>query len=160
MAVEPSVCFHSADAAIDLVMAHAIASAGLHLLRAANHPTRHGGTTESRSLGCGSAPAAHSQCIACGGTSGTSSGVRNHGRPFCNAVVGHGEGSSLFLEELEFDVIIVGAGVVGLTVANRILEDSTFSVAVVDAKRPCAGATGAGEFFVISHNFDCWFLSN
>lgn len=55
------------------------------------------------------------------------------------------QAESLFLEELEFDVIIVGAGVIGLTVANQILTQTTFSVAVVDAKQPCAGATGAGE---------------
>jgi glycine/D-amino acid oxidase-like deaminating enzyme len=73
------------------------------------------------------------------------------------------EEGSLFLEDLEFDVVVVGAGVIGLTVANRILDETPFSVAVVDAKRPCAGATGAGEVFLweisrslrlISRSFD------
>lgn len=52
------------------------------------------------------------------------------------------------LQEMEFDVVVVGAGIIGLTVANRILEETRFSVVVVDAKRPCAGATGAGQGYV------------
>lgn len=43
-----------------------------------------------------------------------------------------------------FDVVIVGAGIIGLTIAHQFLLGSNLSVAVVDAAVPCAGATGAG----------------
>lgn len=43
-----------------------------------------------------------------------------------------------------FDVVIIGAGVIGLTIARQFLLGSNLSVAVVDAAIPCAGATGAG----------------
>jgi glycine/D-amino acid oxidase-like deaminating enzyme len=43
------------------------------------------------------------------------------------------------------DVVIVGAGIIGLAIANQILAQTKFSVVVVDAAQPCAGATGAGE---------------
>jgi glycine/D-amino acid oxidase-like deaminating enzyme len=45
---------------------------------------------------------------------------------------------------LEYDVIIVGAGVIGLSIAHKILSETSLSVALVDAARPCSGATGAG----------------
>lgn len=43
------------------------------------------------------------------------------------------------------DVIVVGAGIVGLSTAATLLkQDPSVSVAVVDRTEPCAGATGAG----------------
>lgn len=43
-----------------------------------------------------------------------------------------------------FDVVIIGAGIIGLTIARQFLLESNLSVAVVDAAVPCSGATGAG----------------
>ncbi|PNY11309.1 D-amino acid dehydrogenase small subunit-like protein [Trifolium pratense] len=43
-----------------------------------------------------------------------------------------------------FDVVIVGAGIIGLSVARQFLMDSDLSVAIVDKGLPCSGATGAG----------------
>lgn len=46
---------------------------------------------------------------------------------------------------LGVDVIVVGAGIVGLSTAATLLKrDPSVSVAVVDRAAPCAGATGAG----------------
>lgn len=42
------------------------------------------------------------------------------------------------------DVVVIGAGIIGLTIAHQLLLHSDLSVAVVDASVPCAGATGAG----------------
>lgn len=99
-------------------------------------PSRHGGfqhPKESlrplRGIRCPSAPRPHLK-LESRGSVRSSSAAR--------------EAESFFLKEMEFDVIIIGAGVIGLTVANQILTHTTFSVAVVDAKQPCAGATGAG----------------
>lgn len=47
-----------------------------------------------------------------------------------------------------FDVVIVGAGIIGLTIARQLLLGSNLSVAVVDAAVPCAGATGAGTKWI------------
>lgn len=47
-----------------------------------------------------------------------------------------------------FDVVIVGAGIIGLTIAHQFLLGSNLSVAVVDAAVPCAGATGAGQGYI------------
>ncbi|CAN6485493.1 unnamed protein product [Victoria cruziana] len=47
-----------------------------------------------------------------------------------------------------FDVVVVGAGVIGLTVARRFLTTTDLSVAVVDAAVPCSGATGAGQGYI------------
>uniref|UniRef100_A0A2P2PKD0 D-amino acid dehydrogenase isoform X2 n=1 Tax=Rhizophora mucronata TaxID=61149 RepID=A0A2P2PKD0_RHIMU len=44
-----------------------------------------------------------------------------------------------------FDVVIIGAGIIGLTIARQFLTGSNLSVAVVDKAVPCAGATGAGS---------------
>ena len=46
-----------------------------------------------------------------------------------------------------FDVVIIGAGIIGLTIARQFLLGSDLSVAVVDKSVPCSGATGAGAFF-------------
>jgi hypothetical protein len=46
--------------------------------------------------------------------------------------------------DTDFDIVVVGAGIIGLTIANRILTTTNLSVAIVDAAQPCAGATGAG----------------
>lgn len=43
-----------------------------------------------------------------------------------------------------FDVVIVGAGIIGLTIARQFLLESNLSVAVIDKAVPCSGATGAG----------------
>ncbi|KAF7120352.1 hypothetical protein RHSIM_Rhsim13G0053400 [Rhododendron simsii] len=47
-----------------------------------------------------------------------------------------------------FDVVVVGAGIIGLTIARQFLMESDLSVAVVDAAVPCAGATGAGQGYL------------
>ncbi|KAF7825887.1 FAD-dependent oxidoreductase [Senna tora] len=47
-----------------------------------------------------------------------------------------------------FDVVIVGAGVIGLTIARQFLIGSDLSVAVVDKAVPCSGATGAGQGYL------------
>lgn len=52
----------------------------------------------------------------------------------------------------EFDVVIVGAGIIGLAIANSVLTETSLSVALVDAARPCAGATGAGDCTTHSGN--------
>lgn len=47
------------------------------------------------------------------------------------------------------DIIVVGAGIVGLSTAATILQHSkSVSVAVVDQAAPCAGATGAGQGYI------------
>ena len=46
-----------------------------------------------------------------------------------------------------FDVVVIGAGIIGLTIARQFLFGSDLSVAVVDKDVPCSGATGAGKFF-------------
>ncbi|KAF6162275.1 hypothetical protein GIB67_008404 [Kingdonia uniflora] len=50
--------------------------------------------------------------------------------------------------KLEFDVVVVGAGIIGLSIAKQLLTESDLSVAVVDAAVPCSGATGAGQGYV------------
>ncbi|KAM3326005.1 glycerol 3-phosphate dehydrogenase isoform X1 [Capsicum chacoense] len=47
-----------------------------------------------------------------------------------------------------FDVVIVGAGIIGLTIARHLLLASDLSVALVDAAVPCSGATGAGQGYI------------
>ncbi|KDO58558.1 hypothetical protein CISIN_1g011027mg [Citrus sinensis] len=47
-----------------------------------------------------------------------------------------------------FDVIIIGAGIIGLTIARQLLVGSDLSVAVVDKVVPCSGATGAGQGYI------------
>ena len=44
-----------------------------------------------------------------------------------------------------FDVVVVGGGIIGLTIARQFLTGSDISVAVVDKAVPCSGATGAGK---------------
>ncbi|KAL4573623.1 hypothetical protein LXL04_020436 [Taraxacum kok-saghyz] len=43
-----------------------------------------------------------------------------------------------------YDIVVVGAGIIGLSIARQLLISSDLSVAVVDAAVPCSGATGAG----------------
>lgn len=51
--------------------------------------------------------------------------------------------------DLEVDVVIVGAGIIGLMIAHALLTtDPALSVVLLDAKQPCAGATGAGQGYV------------
>ncbi|CAK7349236.1 unnamed protein product [Dovyalis caffra] len=47
-----------------------------------------------------------------------------------------------------FDVVIIGAGIIGLTIARQFLIGSDLSVAVVDKDVPCSGATGAGQGYL------------
>ncbi|KAL5562221.1 hypothetical protein UlMin_031968 [Ulmus minor] len=47
-----------------------------------------------------------------------------------------------------FDVVIIGAGIIGLAVARQFLTGSDLSVAVVDKAVPCSGATGAGQGYI------------
>ncbi|KAK1434737.1 hypothetical protein QVD17_00487 [Tagetes erecta] len=47
-----------------------------------------------------------------------------------------------------YDVVVVGAGIIGLTIARQLLNGSDLSVAVVDAAVPCSGATGAGQGYI------------
>lgn len=52
-----------------------------------------------------------------------------------------------------YDVVIVGAGIIGLTIARHFLISSDLSVAIIDKELPCSGSTGAGTnlhlFFAI-----------
>lgn len=51
--------------------------------------------------------------------------------------------------DLEVDVVIVGAGIIGLMTAHALLTaDPAVSVVLLDAKEPCSGATGAGQGYV------------
>uniref|UniRef100_A0A2N9I074 FAD-dependent oxidoreductase domain-containing protein 1 n=1 Tax=Fagus sylvatica TaxID=28930 RepID=A0A2N9I074_FAGSY len=47
-----------------------------------------------------------------------------------------------------FDVVIIGAGIIGLTIARQLLIGSELSVAVVEKAVPCSGATGAGQGYI------------
>lgn len=64
---------------------------------------------------------------------------------------------------LEFDVVIIGAGIIGLTIARQFLIGSDLSVAVVDKAVPCSGATGAGQGYLwMAHkspSSDIWELA-
>ena len=44
--------------------------------------------------------------------------------------------------------MIVGAGIIGLTIARHFLTGSDLSIAIVDKAVPCSGATGAGNSFL------------
>lgn len=46
---------------------------------------------------------------------------------------------------VEVDVAVIGAGIIGLLATRQLLLSSDASVALLDVKQPCAGATGAGE---------------
>ncbi|XP_024525330.1 opine oxidase subunit B isoform X2 [Selaginella moellendorffii] len=60
-----------------------------------------------------------------------------------NAAKVHAMGSS--------DVVIAGAGIIGLSIANRFLRQTNLSVTVVEAAHKiCAGATGAGQGYIWS----------
>ncbi|GJP53385.1 hypothetical protein CLOM_g12538 [Closterium sp. NIES-68] len=82
--------------------------------------------------------------------------------PWENAVEGAGErggeeewgreAAAAAAGDVEVDVAIVGAGVVGLCIADALLASSPSTrVAVIDSSWPCAGATGAGSMLVPSH---------
>ena len=51
-----------------------------------------------------------------------------------------------------FDVVIIGAGIIGLSIARQFLLGSKLSVAVLDAAVPCSGATGAGTQSLLLQN--------
>ena len=55
-----------------------------------------------------------------------------------------GRSQSARAEVLEVDVAIVGAGIIGISIAHQLLTTTSMSVALIDAAQPCAGATGAG----------------
>jgi len=48
---------------------------------------------------------------------------------------------------VESDVVIVGAGIIGLLTASQLLQQG-MSVALVERKQLCAGATGAGQGYL------------
>ncbi|KAL2486178.1 FAD-dependent oxidoreductase family protein [Abeliophyllum distichum] len=68
----------------------------------------------------------------------------NQFKPVCVAALNSSSG----LNSHTFDVVIIGAGIIGLTIARQFLLGSNLSVAVVDAAAPCAGATGAGQGYI------------
>jgi glycine/D-amino acid oxidase-like deaminating enzyme len=47
-------------------------------------------------------------------------------------------------------VVVVGAGIVGLSIARHLLLHTPLSVAVADAAVPCSGATGAGTPYFVT----------
>ena len=54
------------------------------------------------------------------------------------------------VDDWEADVVVVGAGVIGLFIADALLSSANpeladVRVALIDSAEPCAGATGAGE---------------
>ncbi|XP_066397539.1 uncharacterized protein [Miscanthus floridulus] len=61
------------------------------------------------------------------------------------------------------DVVVVGAGIVGLAIARHLLLHTSLSVAIADAAVPCSGATGAGQGYIwMSHRrpgSDTWELA-
>ncbi|KAF0914087.1 hypothetical protein E2562_026497 [Oryza meyeriana var. granulata] len=61
------------------------------------------------------------------------------------------------------DVVVVGAGIIGLSIARHLLLHTPLSVAVADAGVPCTGATGAGQGYLwMSHRTpgsDTWELA-
>ncbi|CAI5503323.1 unnamed protein product [Closterium sp. Naga37s-1] len=70
---------------------------------------------------------------------GARGGEEEWGRGSAEAVTG----------DVEADVVIVGAGVVGLCIADALLMSSPDTrVAVIDSAWPCAGATGAGQGYI------------
>ncbi|MED6211641.1 hypothetical protein PIB30_075705 [Stylosanthes scabra] len=54
----------------------------------------------------------------------------------------------IYCSSQEFDVVVVGAGIIGLTIARQFLTSSDLSVAIVDKALPCSGATGAGQGYL------------
>lgn len=66
-------------------------------------------------------------------------------------------------DTFEFDIVIIGAGIIGLTIARQFLMESDMSVAVVDKAVPCSGATGAGQGYLWmghkSPDSDIWELA-
>ncbi|MFS7944967.1 putative FAD dependent oxidoreductase, FAD/NAD(P)-binding domain superfamily [Helianthus anomalus] len=57
--------------------------------------------------------------------------------------------SSTVSDSHSYDVVVIGAGIIGLSIARQLLNVSDLSVAVVDAAVPCSGATGAGASVVL-----------
>lgn len=91
----------------------------------------------------------HRVCAAVGQGSATSGGNEIRDR---NSSRSRSSGSKA--RRLEYDVVIVGAGIIGLATAHHILFNTNLSVALIDAAEPCAGATGAGQdSFSLIHNF-------
>ncbi|KAI3781737.1 hypothetical protein L2E82_11761 [Cichorium intybus] len=56
--------------------------------------------------------------------------------------------SSITPASHSYDVVVVGAGIIGLSIARQLLISSDLSVAVVDSAVPCSGATGAGQGYI------------
>ncbi|MCO5591859.1 hypothetical protein L7F22_045852 [Adiantum nelumboides] len=73
--------------------------------------------------------------------------VRNL-RHCCQAMVVESSKQSSDAESVRSDVVIVGAGIIGLSIAYQLLCTTNLSVSLVDAARPCAGATGAGQGYI------------
>ncbi len=65
-------------------------------------------------------------------------------RPLRQAIHALGSG-----QDVETDVVVIGAGIIGLCIAHAVLQaDERLSVVVVDRAEPCAGATGAGQGYI------------
>ncbi|XP_072966209.1 uncharacterized protein [Typha angustifolia] len=54
----------------------------------------------------------------------------------------------LALRRSEHDVVVIGAGIIGLSITRHLLLHSDLSVAIADAGVPCSGATGAGQGYI------------
>lgn len=65
-------------------------------------------------------------------------------KPVCSAGMNRSSG----LNSHTFDIVIIGAGIIGLTIARQFLLGSNLSVGIIDAAAPCAGATGAGTYCI------------
>lgn len=91
----------------------------------------------------GEAHGRHRVCAAAVGQGSATSGGKESGDQNSSRSWSRSSGSKA--RRLEYDVVIVGAGIVGLATAHHILSKTNLSVALIDAEEPCAGATGAGQ---------------
>jgi len=55
--------------------------------------------------------------------------------------------SSLPKKHVEVDVVVIGSGIIGLLTTKALLQES-LSVALIEKKQLCAGATGAGQGYL------------
>ena len=58
-----------------------------------------------------------------------------------------------------FDVVVIGAGIIELSIARQLLLGSDLSVAVVDKAVPCSGATGAGMYYLVTEKMQTQLIS-
>ncbi|KAI8468098.1 MAG: oxidoreductase [Monoraphidium minutum] len=91
-----------------------------------------------------SAGGARSPCAVARAAAAARRGRRRRGAALpSRAAPGGADGGSF-----EADVVVVGAGVIGLCIAHQLLQDTPLSVALIDRQQPCAGATGAGQGYI------------